>query len=218
MTRRFHSFTILITSITTSAAATFRLTRLIHRRQENLSNQSNSNENNTTKLSNIVLESKYNLSNKDNNVYIPIESTNAVITAIYQQALHYIKLTHSTNTHIRQRDLIHLAKLNNLPSIYYTIIGQQLDYHSAIRLARTYEANSNLFPIDPPYTFSIGNKKVFTTGNIENLNDDDDDVLLHTIKEFLNKLIDDKKTSFRYIKSTLSEIGKKSRMKKIIIL
>ncbi|CAF1587229.1 unnamed protein product [Rotaria sp. Silwood1] len=193
MTRRFHTFTIFITSTTiaTAAAATFGLTRLIYRRQEN-----SSNENNTTKLSSIVLESKHdlidnNLSNKNNNVYIPIESTNAVITAIYQQALHYIKLTHSTSTHIYEHGLSHLAKLNNLPSIYYSIIGQQLDYHSAIKLARTYEANSNLFPIGPPYIFSIGNKKILSTGNIDNVNDDD--VLLHTIKQFLDKLINEKK-------------------------
>ncbi|CAF3764929.1 unnamed protein product [Rotaria sordida] len=194
MTRRFNKFTILITSTTTVAAA-FGLTRLIHRRQEHPSNELDSNENNSTKLSSIVLESKHDLTdnilqNKDNNLYIPIESSNAVTTAIYHQALHYIKQTQSTSTHIREYGLSHLAKLHNLPSIYYSIIGQQIDYHSAIKLARTYEANLNLFPSGPPYIFSIGNKKVLAAGNAENVNDDD--VLLHTIRKFLDQLIDDK--------------------------
>ncbi|CAF2030183.1 unnamed protein product [Rotaria magnacalcarata] len=192
MNRRFQTLAILIPS----AAATLGIAHLIQRLRKSPSNESDVNENNTTKLSPKKFDSQHDLTDKflkskDNNIYIPIELTDAFITEIYQQALQYIKQTHSKNAHIRERGLSHLAKLNNLPSIYYSIIGQQLDYHTAIQLARTCEANSNLFPIGPPYIFLIGNKKVLATGSVDNVNDDD--VLLHTIRKFLDKLFDKRK-------------------------
>jgi hypothetical protein len=189
MNRRRRTFVALITSA--AAATTFGISRLIYRQQ----NESNLNENNSNELSLKTLESKLNLTNdllknKGENPYISIESTDAIITARYHLALHYINQTRSTNTHIRERGLSHLAKLNNLPPNYYSILGQQLDYHSTIKLARTYEANSNYFPTGPPYIFSIGNQKILATDNVENVNDDD--ILLHTLKEFLEKLNDKK--------------------------
>ena len=156
MRHRHRTFVILITS---AAAATIGFNRLIHRQQEN-----SSNENNSQEFSLKTIESKLNLTddllkNMGENNYISIESTDATMTTLYQKALHYIKQTHSINTHIRERGLSHLAKLKQLPPSYYSLIDQQLDYHSAIQLARTYEADSNLFPTGPPYIFSIRNQK-----------------------------------------------------------
>jgi hypothetical protein len=186
MNRRRQTFVVLLTS---AAAATFGLHRLIHRQRDKSLNDSDSHE-----FSLKTIESKLNLTddllkNQDENSYISIESTDALITTIYHHALHYIKQINSVNTHIRERGLTHLAKLNNLPPTYYSVLGQQIDYHSAIQLARTHEANSNFFPTGPPYIFSMGNKKILATDNIENVNDDD--VLLHTLREFLDKLIDE---------------------------
>jgi hypothetical protein len=190
MNRRRRTFVAIITSAA-AAATTFGLNQLIHRQR----NESDGYENNSNELSIKTLESKLNLTddllkNKDENPYISVESTDIGINTRYHLGLHYIKQIHSTNIHIHERGLSHLAKLYGLPSSYYSILGQQLDYRSAIKLARTYEANSNLFPTGPPYIFSIRNKKVLATDNIENVNDDD--VLLHTLREFLEKLIDEK--------------------------
>ncbi|CAF1057204.1 unnamed protein product [Adineta steineri] len=209
MRRRHRTFLVLITS---AAAVTYGLNRLIHRQQDNSFNEKNSND-----LSLQLLESKLHLTddllkNKDDNNYIPMESIDPIAARHYHQALQYIKQIHSTNTHIRERGLSHLAKLKNLPPTYYSIIGQQLDYHSAIQLARTQEANSNLFPTGPPYILSIGKKKVLATDNVESVNDDD--VLLHTITEFLDKLIDNEKRPLdilsdhylKLLKSYLDEI------------
>jgi hypothetical protein len=188
MSRRRQTFVVLLAS---AAAATFGLNRLIHRQRDKPSNDSDSDE-----LLLKTIESQLNLTddllkNKDDISYISVESTNEAMKTIYHQALKYIKQIHSINAHIRERGLTRLAKLNNLPPNFYSIVGQQLDYHSAIRLARTYEANSNLFPTGPPYIFTIGNKKILATDNIEKVNDDD--VLLHTLRQFLDKLIDDDK-------------------------
>lgn len=183
MTHRLKKLAILLTSA--AAAVTWGIARLIDRQRRN-----SSNDDNTIKLSPKLVDSKQNSIDTNNSIYIPIESTDAVTTAIYHQALQYIKQTHSTNVHIREHGLSHLAKLKSLPAIYYSIIGQQLDYQSAIQLARTYEAHSNLFPIGPPYIFSVGNQKILSTGNVEKVNDDD--VLLHTIRKFLDQLIDEK--------------------------
>ncbi|UJR31498.1 hypothetical protein I4U23_018987 [Adineta vaga] len=187
MTRRHRTFIVFITS---AAAATVGLNRLIHRYQTNASTDNNSSD-----LSLQFIESKLHLSddllkNKDN-TYISIEPSDETSHLRYHQALQYIKQTHSTNTHIRERGLSHIAKLKHLPSTYYSILGQQLDLHSAVQLARTHEANSNLFPSGPPYIFTIGNKKILATDNVENVNDDD--VLLHTMRGFLDKLIDNEK-------------------------
>jgi hypothetical protein len=184
MNHRRRTFVAVITSAA-AAAATFGIIRLIQRQR----NESDSND-----VSFKTLESKLNLTNdllknKDENPYISIESTDAMINTRYHLAIYYLKQTHSKNTHIRERGLSHLAKLHNLPPTYYSILGQQLDYHSAIQLARTYEANSNFFPTGTPYIFSIGNEKILATDNIENVNDDD--VLLHTLRKFLEKLIDE---------------------------
>ena len=188
MSRRRQTLVVLLASAT---AATFGLNRLIHRRQDKPLNDSDSNE-----LLFKTIESKLNLTdnllkNNDDISYISVESTNEAMTTTYHQALKYIKQIHSLNTHIRERGLTRLAKLENLPPTFYSLVGQHLDYHSAIRLARTYEANSNLFPTGPPYIFTIGNKKILATDNIEKVNDDD--VLLHTLRQFLDKLIDDQK-------------------------
>jgi hypothetical protein len=185
MIRRRRTLAIVLTS---AVAATFGLSRLIRHHRDNPSNESDSNE-----FSLKSIESKLNLTddllkNKDNNSYITYESTDALTTSLYHQALQYIKQTRSTNTHIRERGLTHLAKLDHLPSTYYSIIGQQLDYHSAIKLARTHEANSDLFPSGPPYIFSIRNQKILATDNVNNVNDDD--ILLHTIRQFLEQIID----------------------------
>ncbi|CAF1145057.1 unnamed protein product [Adineta ricciae] len=187
MTRRHRTFIVLITS---AAAATLGLNRLIHRNQAN-----SSVDDDTSNLPIQLIEAKLHLSddllkNKDN-TYIPIESADESISFRYHQALQYVKQSHSTNTRIRERGLSHLAKLKHLPSAYYSIIGQQLDLHSAIQLARTREANSNFFPSGPPYIFTIANQKVLATDSVDNLNDDD--VLLHTMRGFLDKLIDDSK-------------------------
>jgi hypothetical protein len=189
MRRRHRTFVILLTSA--AAAATIGFNRFIHRQKENSSNENNSNE-----LSFKTIESKLNLTddllkNKGDNKYISIESTDPEINTLYRQALQYIKQTHSVNTHIRERGLSHLAKLKHLPPTYYSMIGQQLDYHSSIQLARTYEANSNLFPTGPPYIFSIRNQKILATDNVENVNDDD--VLLHTMRQFLDNLINEER-------------------------
>ncbi len=186
MTRRRRIVAVILTSAT---AATVALNRFIHRREEDKSDLVEDD------LALKTFETKFHLTddllkNKGENSYISIESTNALTTRYYHQALQYLKQTHSTNPHIRERGLSHLAKLSNLSPTYYSIIGQQLDYHSAIQLARTYEADSNLFPIGPPYILSIGNEKILATDNVDNVNDDD--VLLHTIRQFLEKLIDEK--------------------------
>lgn len=184
MTRRRYKFAVLLTSAT---AATVALNRLLHRQGDP------SDDSNDASLK--TLESKLHLTkdllkNKDENPYIPWESTDALTSARYHQALQYLKQTHSNNAHIRERGLSHLAKLNNLSPIYYSILGQQLDYHSAIQLARTSEANSNLFPAGTPYIFAIGPEKVLATDDVNNVNDDD--VLLYTIRQFLEKLVDEK--------------------------
>ena len=186
MTRRRYKFAVFLTS---AAAATVALTRLIHR-------QSNHQSESTDDVSLKNLESKLHLTkellkNKDENPYIPTESTDPMASMRYHQALQYIKQTHSNNVHIRERGLSHLAKLKNLSPIYYSIICQQLDFHSAIQLARTNEANSNLFPAGTPYIFAIGPEKVLATDDVNNVNDDD--VLLYTIRQFLEKLVDEKK-------------------------
>jgi len=210
MNRRRRTFVAVITSA--AAAATFGIIRLIQRQR----NESNSND-----LSLKTLESKLNLTNdllknKDENPYISIESTDAMINTRYHIALHYLKQTHSTNTHIRERGLSHLAKLNNLPSIYYSILGQQLDYHSAIQLARTYEANSNYFPTGTPYIFSIRNEKILATDNVENVNDDD--VLLHTLRQFLEKLIDEKTRPLDILSNHYLKLVRNIELKKNIKL
>lgn len=187
MYRRRRTFLVFFTS---ASVAAYGLHRLINHLQRN---ESDRNEND---LSLKLIETKLNLSNdllknKDANPYISSELTdNSLVTLRYNLALQYIKQIHSTNNHIRERGLSHLAKLKGLPNVYYTLLGQQLDYHSAIQLARTYEANSNLFPTGPPYIFSIGKQKVLATDNVNKVNDDD--VLLHTLREFLDKLIDEK--------------------------
>ena len=185
MTRRRRTLTVLITSA--AAATTFGLSRLIHR--EHATTESDANSQPSLKK----LESKLHLTddllkNNDDRPYISVESTDPVTAARYQRALLSVRQSHSHNNHVRERGLSHLAKLDRLPSTYYSIIGQQLDSRTAIQLARTCEANTNLFPSGPPYIFSVGNKKVLATDNVENFNDDD--VLLHTIREFLDKLVD----------------------------
>lgn len=187
MTRRFRTLAILITS---TAATAYGLSRLIDQLQENPSIESD-----LTK-------------NKDNNSYISIDLNDDIVTRIYHQASQYLKQIHSTNSHIREYGLSRLATLGNLPLSYYTIIGQQLDYQSAIKLARTYEANSNLFPIGPPYIFPIRNKKILATGNVENV--DDDDVLLHTIRQFLGELIDEKKRPLDILSQYYLKLVRKS--------
>jgi hypothetical protein len=186
MTRNRRIVAVILTSAT---AATVALGRFIHQREDK--SDPNDEENSSLK----ILETKLQLTddllkNQDENPYISIESTNVADTRHYHQALQYLKQTHSNNTHIRERGLTHLAKLRDLPPSYYSIIGQQLDYHSAIKLARTREADSNLFPTGPPYILSVGNEKVLATDNVDKVNDDA--VLLHTIRQFLDKLIDDK--------------------------
>lgn len=184
MTRRRYKFAVLLTS---AAAATVALNRLIHRQND----QSDSIEKDTNDPLRTLHLSKDLLKNKDENPYIPVESTDAVTSVRYHQALQYIKQIHSKNPHVRERGLSHLAKLHNLPANYYSILGQQLDYHSAIQLARTAEANSNLFPTGPPYIFYIGPEKILATDDVNNVNDDA--VLLYTIRQFLEKLVDEKK-------------------------
>ena len=186
MTRNRRIVAVILTSAT---AATVALGRFIYRRDDK--SDPNDEENSSLK----ILETKLQLTddllkNEDENPYISIESTNVTITRHYHQALHYLKQIHSNNTHIRERGLSHLAKLRDLPPTYYSIIGQQLDYHSAIQLARTYEADSNLFPTGPPYILSTGNEKILATDNVNKVNDDA--VLLHTLRQFLEKLIDNK--------------------------
>ena len=187
MTRRRRALTVLITSA--AAATTFGLSRLIHRQHDEHATQSDDTDQQSLKK----LESKLHLTdnllkNHDDRPYIPVESTDPVTAARYQRALLSVRQSHSHNSHVRERGLSHLAKLDRLPSTYYSIIGQQLDSRTAIQLARTCEANSNLFPSGPPYIFSVGNQKVLATDNVENFNDDD--ILLHTIREFLEKLVD----------------------------
>lgn len=204
MHRRRRTFVAFLTS---AAAATFGIDRLIHGRK---------NESGDEVLK--TLEANLNLSddllkNKGENTYISSESTdNSLTTVRYHQALHYIKQIHSRNTHIRERGLSHLAKLNNLPAIYYSILGQQLDYHSAIQLARTYEANSNFFPTGPPYIFSIGNQKILATDNVEKVNDDD--VLLHTLRQFLEKLIDEQNRPLDILSQHYLKLVKTFRLQK----
>lgn len=181
MTRRRRTIAIILTS---TAAFTVGLNRFIYRHDPD-------------EISQIQrIETKLNLNNnllKNNNEnpYISIESTDALVKARYHHALQYVKQTHSINTHIRERGLSHLAKLTGLPSIFYSLLGQQLDIHSTIQLARTYEANSNYFPSGPPYIFTVGKQKILATDNIAKVNDDD--VLLHTIRCFLDKLVDEKR-------------------------
>lgn len=187
MTRRPRTLVVLIASAT---AATLGLARLIHRQQD-----APADDNDAHELALQSVERKLRLTddllkNKDN-AYIASESNDEITTMRYRLALQYVKQVHSVNTHIRERGLSHLAKLKHLPANYYALLGQQLDLHSTIQLARTREANSNLFPSGPPYIFSVGKKKILATDNIDNVNDDD--VLLHTIREFLDKLIDEKK-------------------------
>ena len=189
MTRRRYKFAVLLTS---AAAATVALNRLIHRQN----NQSDSIEKDVNDVSikipeSILHPSKDLWKNKDENPYIQAESTDPVTSVRYRQALQYTKQVHSKNPHIREHGLTHLARLHNLPPNYYSILGQQLDYHSAIQLARTAEANSNLFPTGPPYIFSIGPEKILATDDVNNVNDDD--VLLYTIRQLLEKLVDEKK-------------------------
>lgn len=194
MNRRRRTLAIILTS---TAAITLGLNRFIYRRD-------------TDEISPIkLIETKLNLNNdllknNDENPYITVESTDALVKARYHHALQYVKQVHSTNSHIRERGLSHLAKLTSLPSMYYSLLGQQLDVHSAIQLARTAEANLNYFPSGPPYIFSVGKQKVLATDNIAKVNDDD--VLLHTIRRFLEKLVDEKRRpldilSQHYLKS-----------------
>jgi hypothetical protein len=209
MNRRRQTIAVLLTS---AAAATFGLSRFIHRQR---------NEPDSEQFAFKTVETKLHLTNdllknKDDNPYLSIESTDADITVRYHQALQYIKQIHSNNTHIRERGLSHLAKLNNLPPTYYSILGQQLDHHSAIQLARTYEANSNLFPTGPPYIFSIGNQKILATDNVENVNDDD--VLLHTLRQFLEKLIDEKNRPLDILSHHYLQLVRQIELKIIKIL
>ena len=181
MTRRRRTFAIILT---TTAAVTLGVNRFIYRHD--------SDENSPIKLIKTKLNLNNNpLKNNDENAYITVESTDTLVKARYHHALQYIKQIHSTNSHIRERGLSHLAKLTSLPSIYYSLLGQQLDIHSAIQLARPFEANSNYFPSGPPYIFPVGKRKVLATDNVAKVNDDD--VLLHTIRQFLDKLVDEKR-------------------------
>ena len=218
MSQLIHTFAILLTS---TAASVLGFNYLIHRQQMSSSNKLDSNGNNVTKLPSSTCDSKHKLTDKnlkshDDNSYVPIESIDVMTTTTYQQALYYIRQTESKNARIRQRGLSHLAKLNTLSPVYYSIIGQQLDYRSAIQLARTYEANSNLFPIGLPYVLSVRNKKMLATDNIESVNDDD--ILLHTIRQFLDQLIDDDKRPLDVLsRYYLKLVRHKSRIRRINI-
>lgn len=130
------------------------------------------------------------LKNKGETAYITVQFTDPIAIARYQQALYYLKLIRSENTHIREHGLTSLARLDHLSSTYFNILAQHLDYRSAIQLARTAEANSNYFPKGPPYIFAVGHQKLFSTNNVENFNDDE--ILLFTIRALLEKLDDDR--------------------------
>ncbi|CAF1295482.1 unnamed protein product, partial [Didymodactylos carnosus] len=131
------------------------------------------------KLNDSLLKNK-----KDQYITAPDEFVSPLIVAKYRQALHYITQTRSKNFHIRERGLTHLALLDDLPDFCYQLIGQMLDRNVVISLARTNHANSNLFLHGVPYIFSL--KKEETTASVKNV--DDDDVLLNTIGDFLDKL------------------------------
>jgi hypothetical protein len=186
-------------------------------------NQSDSAKNHSNELSSKFLEVKHHLADillkkKDDSPYITVESTDALTKIRYQQALYYIKQTHSNNPSIREYGLSHLARLNNLPSTFYTILSQQLDYSTAIQLARTSEANAYLFPSGPPYIFTVANQKVLATDNANELNDDD--ILLRTIRQFLDRLFNDKQRpldilSEHYLK-LVRQCNTTTRMKSII--
>lgn len=191
MYRRRRNLAVLFTS---AAAATFGVNRFIQRRRTDASNESDAHLDTPDELSLKLLEKRLHLTddllkNKDNLPYILSESVDVAANARYQLALHFIKQAHSNNTHIRDRGLSRLARLGDLPPIYYTIIGQQLDYRSSVQLARTHEANTNLFPTGPPYIFSVSDQKILTTDNVNKVNDDS--VLLYTIRQFLKTLIDE---------------------------
>lgn len=185
-----HRRRTLAVVLTSAAAATFGLHRYIYRQHSAAAVDEHTSENSLKLLEARLGITDEVLKNKGDLPYITVEPVDPITSARYHAALHYLKQAHSTNIHLRERGLVHLARLSHLPSTYISIIGERLDHHSAIKLARTAEANIDLFPQGLPYMFPIRNKKTVTTGNVNQV---DDDEMLYAIREFLKKLHDEKK-------------------------
>lgn len=113
-----------------------------------------------------------------------------IVAGRFQQASFYIKLVRSENFNLRQHGLTHLARFQRLPPLLYVLLGQQIDFRQLIRLARTFEANNNLFPRGPPFVFRIDQNKTIVSTNPDDF--DDDQFLSFTVRAFIEKLDDDR--------------------------